>query len=263
MENESTAGIWSSLLKESSKRSSMAVDKAACIIVGENDAGKSTLLGKLTSNSTSNVNETIRKQGNRVVKDVLSYGYLDVEEGLLDASYLSRVNFWTMSNETFAGCIDTVLHGDRTVFVIAVDVSQPDDCLESAKKWLSIVRQLVRQRPGNSTVDDQNQNEEAQWNDMGKQVPIILVACKCEVVKVDDAASLKRAKELQGQLRELGLLVGATVVYVSSAMDINVARLKRYILHRLYPEVDTLATEASSSSIEVRELNIHFSTACS
>lgn len=65
---------------------------------------------------------------------------------------------------------------------------------------------------------------------------IIIVACKSDLVKVDDAANLKRAKAIQGELRAIGLLIGAAVVYVSAVTETNTARLRKYIINRLYPE---------------------------
>ena len=72
------------------------------------------------------------------------------------------------------------------------------------------------------------------WSELG--LNIIIVACKSDLVKVDDAANLKRAKAIQGELRAIGLLIGAAVVYVSTVTDTNTARLRKYIIHRLYPE---------------------------
>ena len=72
------------------------------------------------------------------------------------------------------------------------------------------------------------------WSELG--LNIIIVACKSDLVKVDDAANLKRAKAIQGELRAIGLLIGAAVVYVSAVTDTNTARLRKYIIHRLYPE---------------------------
>lgn len=65
---------------------------------------------------------------------------------------------------------------------------------------------------------------------------MIIVACKSDLVKADDAVSLKRAKAIQGQLRAIALHIGAAVVFVSAATDANNSRLKRYIINRLYPE---------------------------
>jgi Dynein light intermediate chain (DLIC) len=81
-------------------------------------------------------------------------------------------------------------------------------------------------------------------------VDIIIVACKSDLLQVDDAVSLKRAKAIQGQLRAIGLLIGAAVVYVSAMTDVNTARLRKYIIHKMYPEAVT-----EEGGIEVRILS--------
>jgi Dynein light intermediate chain (DLIC) len=100
------------------------------------------------------------------------------------------------------------------------------------------------------------------WSEMG--VDIIIVACKSDLVKVDDAVSLKRAKAIQGQLRAIGLLIGAAVVYVSAMTDVNTARLRKYIIHKMYPEavneeggieVRTLSEERRMQSAQTLESN--------
>jgi hypothetical protein len=46
-------------------------------------------------------------------------------------------------------------------------------------------------------------------------------------------------------LREIGLAVGASVVYISTANETNIGPLKRLILNRLYPEVDAWVTDGA------------------
>lgn len=87
------------------------------------------------------------------------------------------------------------------------------------------------------------------WSEMG--VDIIIVACKSDLVRVDDAVSLKRARALQGQLRAIGLLIGAAVVYVSAMTDVNTARLRKYIIHKMCPEAIS-----DDGGIEVRILYV-------
>lgn len=88
------------------------------------------------------------------------------------------------------------------------------------------------------------------WADLG--LSVIIVACKSDLVKVDDAVSLKRAKAIQGQLRSIALHIGAGVVFVSAATDTNNSRLKRYIINRLYPE-----SVSDERGIEVRRNHHH------
>lgn len=244
-----TAELWTTLLRESSKR--CAASHAACIVLGDTDVGKSTLLGKITSNSThesTSGKETSNGQfgTNHKVKDVFSYGYLDVEEGFLDSSSTSRVNFWGISNATFGGCIETVVRpriGDRIVYLIGVDASHSESCVESLKRWLVVVRQCANQ------LGTGEQKGAVPWTDLGKVVPVIIAVTKSDLVKIDDAMSMKRAKEMQGQLREIGLVVGASVVYISTTNDTNIVGLKKHILNRLYPDVHSWITD---SAIEVR-----------
>ena len=94
------------------------------------------------------------------------------------------------------------------------------------------------------------------WSELG--LNIIIVACKSDLVKVDDAANLKRAKVIQGELRAIGLLIGAAVVYVSAVTDTNTARLRKYIIHRLYPEA--LGVEGGIEVTKAVTLSIQFDT---
>lgn len=95
-----------------------------------------------------------------------------------------------------------------------------------------------------SSTSDKKDLTELKWTDLAVLgVPIIIVACRSDLILVDDAVTLKRAKSIQGQLRAIGLLVGAAVVYTSAVADINPGVLRKYIINKLYPETSASETE--------------------
>lgn len=101
-----------------------------------------------------------------------------------------------------------------------------------------------------------------EWSELG--LNIIIVACKSDLVKVDDAANLKRAKAIQGELRAIGLLIGAAVVYVSAVTETNTARLRKYIINRLYPEAFSIEGGIEVSTVvtlKTAVLTLQFITA--
>jgi hypothetical protein len=94
--------LWSTLLKESSKR--VKAPDATCIIFGDHDSGKSTLLNKLGGDSI------LGGEGNSsTIRDIISYTYIDVDEEFLDSDSVSRINLWSISDKSFAGCIENVI----------------------------------------------------------------------------------------------------------------------------------------------------------
>lgn len=106
-ESTEPQNLWSSLLKESSKR--FKAPEATCVFLGDIDIGKKTLLKKIVGNST------IDDDGaDRVIKDIVSYTFIDVEEGMLDSDSLSRINLWSISNRTFEGCLDQVIQSGKS-----------------------------------------------------------------------------------------------------------------------------------------------------
>ena len=249
--------LWSSLLKESSKRSSVP-PSATVVVLGDVGVGKGTFIRAAACSSTRGD----AAGGTGTFKDVLSYGYLDVDDISGSGSSNSssggggssssgaggasgtRLDFWGVSDATFDGCLDAVTAPETVpvAFVVAVDASQPADaCVASATKWLAAVRQCVARRGGGTASP-------LPWAQLGSQVPVVLVACKADLVRADDAASLKRAKAVQGQLREVGMAVGAAVVYVSATADTNVARLTKYLVHRLFQEPGAEAAAAAAAA---------------
>lgn len=96
--------LWSNLLKESSKR--VRLEDSCCIFVGDVGCGKSRLTEKLCfrENSKEQLLDTNGYQN----KEVISYNYFDVEEGISNSELASKVNLWSISNKSFDNSMETV-----------------------------------------------------------------------------------------------------------------------------------------------------------
>ena len=106
VEDKDPQNLWSTLLKESSKR--FKAPEATCIFLGDTDIGKSTLLNKIGGS-------TVEPDANgRMIKDIISYAFIDVDEGILDSESVSRINLWSISNKTFEGCIENVVRPGKS-----------------------------------------------------------------------------------------------------------------------------------------------------
>jgi hypothetical protein len=168
------------------------------------------------------------------------------------------------------------------VFVIVLDLSQPDTCVPSLVDWLQRVHAYTKRyhdstAPAQSAASKQallqyvktarikkgraaKETEEAEpvLDDLSSEdlflqddfaAPIVVVGNKADTVVADTSAAMKQAREQQGRIRSICLEVGAALVYTSttSAVAGNTAALKNYITHRLYP--DQISMELS---LEVR-----------
>lgn len=68
--------------------------------------------------------------------------------------------------------------------------------------------------------------------------PIIVVGCKADLIgSQNDSGDINNAKEIQGRIRALSLQFGAALVYTSAEKATNIVNLRKYMYHRLYPEV--------------------------
>jgi GTPase SAR1 family protein len=100
MTSETTANLWSSLLKESSKRSKLP--EATCIFVGDQNVGKNATIEKICA-------QTENKDLVGRIKDIISYNFIDLDEGSSDAESVTRINVWSFSSKTFDGCFEHVI----------------------------------------------------------------------------------------------------------------------------------------------------------
>ena len=170
--------LWSTLLKESSKR--FKAPEATCVFLGNANIGKRTLMAKIGECPGFDL-----ESNSRVIKDIVSYTYMDVDEGLLDSDSLSRINLWSVSDKNFEDCIDKVikprkfervgatarirswecgvalywldadfisifsraLH-QQLLFMVGVDVSKPDGCIDCLKRLLRSVKAFAFQHDG-------------------------------------------------------------------------------------------------------------------
>jgi hypothetical protein len=98
--------------------------------------------------------------------------------------------------------------------------------------------QLNNNKNNNTENIESNTNITENENDSSKFViPVIVVACKSDLLISNDIIANKKSKEIQGKLRYICLEIGASLIYSSSSNDVNCSKLKKYLLYSLYPSI--------------------------
>ena len=153
-----------------------------------------------------------------------------------------------------------------------MDLSRPEDqCIKSLEQWLLRVASFSKTHhdaagtgtaakdsllhylqyakhsktipdssstPVSNTASSQSSSSDTSTLRINVGFPIIVVGCKADVIgSQGEAGAISSAKELQGRLRGLCLQFGAGLVYTSVNKMTNVVSLRKYMYHRLYPEV--------------------------
>lgn len=247
--------LWETILRESSKRSRLP--EGTVIFFGNSSCEKDKLVEKFCV-IDSNAEIT------RAKTEILSYDFFHAidssDDGPVDVESVTRVSLWSLNNQVFKGALDVVLDPskiEKLVIMIGLDLSKPDECSDQLRILLRNAKNdiesfLNKLTPENrTTYMDTNlayistksptESDEVTLAKTEKPllnigVPIIVVGCKSEFFQVEDAAAMKRAKELQGELRSICMEVGAALLYASAEKDADCTRLHKYLLHRLYPE---------------------------
>lgn len=253
MADDTTLTLWETLLRESAK--GKQGQQSSAVIVGDIGVGKSKLVSNICSH-----NKVSNNTSNGIKSEILSYNYLDCEE--FDSDTAARIHLWTIGLQTFDKAFQVLINPkktERVAIIIALDLTK-DDIVETLKYWLRKCKSYSKTFHSelNKDTSDQlkssqayyiqniksnkgaalQQQENVQINDNDNfGLPIIVVGCKADILKLDDVASSRKAKEIQSQLRAICLHANSALIYTSVIKNINCQKLGKYIMHRLYHDV--------------------------
>jgi dynein light intermediate chain 1 len=278
---ENTENLWSSLLKESSKQS-RKVD-AFCVFLGDGGCGKSKVTDTLCKSSNGDAKENI---GSDQKQEIVSFNYFDVEEGLADTIIASRVSIWSLSDNVYENLLETILEPTSTekmVLMIGLDLSDIEDCVGSLRRWFAKIHAYFKKsaqsgsgpgsslcnykatvsyvqnaRTGKFALFEEDEIPSSSFEDAPPEnngpdikynlgIPLIVIGCKADTIDLSNGAEVRRAREVQGQLRALCIQFGAGLLFTSAEKETNCAELKKYILHRLYPSLMSMELEIEDS----------------
>lgn len=126
-------------------------------------------------------------------------------------------------------------------------------------KYLSSVRMLKGEKLSKpEETDDKLNNKDTTAANLSSEsrfefaveklsVPVLVVGLRSDMLNFNDITTLKSMKELQGKLRLLCLEAGASLSFTNAATEELSNGVRRYLLHRLFPESVSMQLE-----IEVR-----------
>lgn len=171
--------------------------------------------------------------------------------------------------------------------MIALDLSKPGDCVAALKNWLPRISRYIRsyhesidsqqskaikaalseylstarlnkgevvnlasseQKDGATTESLDFSVDQYDFILENFGLPIIVVGCKLDMMTPEQGTPAKFAREVQGAIRSICLDIGAALIYTSAMEDLNCIELRKYMLHRFYP--DKIAADLS---IQVRD----------
>jgi len=155
-EQEREEGIWSSILDKVS--SSKAIPTKNAIILGDKEAGKSTLISYLKGEDdfeTSDRNSSLNKaedglpRGDYQNNDLaLSYTFVDIDDEETEDDTIARLGFYQLASSDkaynsllrFALNVTTI---QESVIIIVLDWSRPWTFVETLQRWIKVVEQAI------------------------------------------------------------------------------------------------------------------------
>ena len=259
------SSLWLQLLRQSSSRA--LAPEASCLFVGDVNAGKRSLLTKIGQN------DDFSRQPSFL--ELVNYDFFEVDDGSLDsASKVHLWGFDERIFSQSTDFLSPENSSSKMMFIIALDLSKGEEILVSLRKWFGMIAQFilsyqqsmtsdqvlsmkqqflqyistVRLNKGNK-LDGESYGEEINHVSLSATsskyelavdkfpIPIVVVGCKADLINYNDLLIMKNMKEIQGKLRFLCLEASAALFFSGKEQDhARLQTLKKYILHRLYPE---------------------------
>lgn len=159
----------------------------------------------------------------------------------------------------------------QIMFMIVLDLTTGQEAVESLRKWLSLISAAIQQifrKITESNAEERRRkilqyllsarlgkgavleaSSAASPDDLSGRarfdcainhfpLPLVVVGHKIDSIDASNVMVMKAMREVQGGLRALCMQAGAALTFCATSADYepSVLQLRRYILHRLYPE---------------------------
>ncbi|XP_053322352.1 cytoplasmic dynein 1 light intermediate chain 1 isoform X2 [Spea bombifrons] len=265
-EDEDGHNLWSSILSEVSTRSRSKLPSGKnVLLLGEDGAGKTSLIGKLQG-----IEEYKKGRG-------MEYLYINVHDE--DRDDQTRCNVWILDGDLYhKGLLKFAMDASSirdTLIMLVVDMSRPWLALDSLQKWASVIRdhidklkippeemrdmeeKMVRkfqeyvepgeefpaspQRRNTSSQDDQDDSvilplgEHTLTHNLG--IPVVVVCTKCDAISILEKEHDYKDEHfdfIQSHIRKFCLQYGAALIYTSIKENKNIDIVYKYIVQQLY-----------------------------
>jgi GTPase SAR1 family protein len=96
--------LWSSLLRESSKRSNYP--EGTVLFLGDSYCGKTKLVEQLCTHDSKD----IHSQSEYVAKEILSYNFFEIDESFSNSDISSKIGIWSIGDKCFDHAIEMVIN---------------------------------------------------------------------------------------------------------------------------------------------------------
>uniref|UniRef100_A0A8C5QPU6 Dynein light intermediate chain n=1 Tax=Leptobrachium leishanense TaxID=445787 RepID=A0A8C5QPU6_9ANUR len=256
----------SSILSEVSTRSRSKLPSGKnVLLLGEDGAGKTSLIGKLQG-----IEEYRKGRG-------MEYLYINVHDE--DRDDQTRCNVWILDGDLYhKGLLKFAMDASSirdTLVMLVVDMSRPWLALDSLQKWASVIREHVdklkippeqlkemeellvwnyqayvepgEEFPGspqrrNTSLQEEPDDsvtlplgEDTLTHNLG--IPVVVVCTKCDAISVLEKEHDYRDEHfdfIQSHIRKFCLQYGAALIYTSIKENKNIDIVYKYILQQLY-----------------------------
>lgn len=265
-EEDDGQNLWSSILSEVSTRSRSKLPSGKTVVLlGEDGAGKTSLIGKLQG-----IEEYKKGRG-------MEYLYINVHDE--DRDDQTRCNVWILDGDLYhKGLLKFAVSASTlkdTLIMLVVDMSRPWTAMDSLQKWASVIREhvdklkippeeikemeqkIVREfqeyeepgdvfppSPQRRNPSSQEGREDRIILPLGEDtlthnlgIPVVVVCTKCDAISI-----LEKEHDyidehfdfIQSYIRRFCLQYGAALIYTSIKENKNIDIVYKYIVQNLY-----------------------------
>jgi len=132
---DDSENLWIQFLEDAKRGDTgSSIPQSTLFVVGNPQNGKSSMLKKWKNRITSDTN---------IPEYILDFSYCNVidtfDEDSPDDTLVSRMGIWQLDDDAHANLLPTLTRDAKRVgFIITLDLSKPENLMESFDKWLKV-----------------------------------------------------------------------------------------------------------------------------